>query len=139
FVPLVPPVVIPNDLEQPDGPCIAMTVDPGIGGNEEGGTPVAGEDNTPPEEESKTRQTRRLLRVINASKEKVTVYVQYLTQDEDGNWVWVPGEPGSDEAVSYELEPGEAADLADDGWPINASKVRIWAQGESTKWEKFKD
>jgi len=83
----------------------------------------------------------RHLLIGNASKEKVTVHVQYLTQDENGNWVWLPGDPeNATESVTFELEPDQYGDAFDGDWRIQAARVRIWAESESgQKWEKHKD
>ena len=83
----------------------------------------------------------RYVRVANASKEKATVFLQYYTQDTSGEWKWYPGEPGSEvQPISFEVDPGEAADVEDSGWQVNASKIRIWGESESgKKWVKFKE
>jgi hypothetical protein len=88
------------------------------------------------------RQTTRYLRVVNTSGEKVTVFLRYYTQDQSQAWNWFPGAPGDESAepLAFEFEPGEAADLTDNEWRVNASRVRLWGQAASGKqWPKFKD
>jgi hypothetical protein len=85
----------------------------------------------------------RYLLIGNASNEKVTVHVQYLTQDQNGNWVWLPGDPENPEtagqSVTYDLEPGQNGYAFDGEWQINACRVRIWAESESgTVWDTYK-
>ena len=45
---------------------------------------------------------------------------------------------GSDKAMSFELNPGETADLQEGDWRVNARKVRT---GESDKgaWDRFRE
>jgi hypothetical protein len=108
----------------------------------------------------------RYLLIGNSSKEKVTVHVQYLTQDENENWVWLPGVPENAQAsagcdlgaarlcnladsaegaesplaVTFELEPDQYGYAFDGEWQIHACRVRIWAESESgQKWETHKD
>ena len=85
-------------------------------------------------------QTRYLL-IGNSSEEKITVHVQYLTQDQEGNWIWPGGDsetPGR--VVSYELEPGQSGYAYDGDWQIHACRARVWAESESGKlWETHKE
>jgi hypothetical protein len=82
-------------------------------------------------------QTQRYLQVKNDTGEKLTVYVQYRTFTDKGTWRWYPAK--SEEALAYELDPGETTCLADEGWQIRASRVRIWAvAGESGHtWDQY--
>jgi hypothetical protein len=84
------------------------------------------------------QNTRKLL-VVNNSKEKATVLVQYHGPTEEGDWKWFPGEPGSDQTLTFEVEPGESIQVVDGDWPIRADRVRVWATGEMTQWNQFKD
>jgi hypothetical protein len=94
----------------------------------------------------------------------VTIHVQYLTQDEDGNWVWLPNRPsssqesasdhlrhhlgatqlcaladGTPESISFELEPGQYGYAFDGDWKIHACRVRVWAESCSgVVWDKYK-
>src|SRR5262249_42127202 len=83
-------------------------------------------------------QTTRFVRVGNSYNKKIKVYVIYQTVDQSDNTIWAPADPDKMEAIEYELNPGEVCLLEDDGWQINASKVRIWAEAPDTKWEQFK-
>ena len=81
----------------------------------------------------------RFLRVANISGDTLTLYVQYYTQDADGKWAWFPGAPDKAEPLSIELAQGETADVLDNNWHVNASRVRIWAKAANGKeWNKFK-
>ncbi len=89
-----------------------------------------------------TVQFTRYLRLGNATKENVTFYVEYYTCDDQGKWSWTPGKPGAEDTqpMTFELAAGEAADIQDGDWQINAVKVRVWARSESGKqWTNFKD
>jgi hypothetical protein len=106
----------------------------------------------------------RYLFLGNSSQEKVTIHVQYLTQDEEGNWVWLPNRPsssqesasdhlrhhlgatqlcaladGTPESISFELEPGQYGYAFDGDWKIHACRVRVWAESCSgVVWDKYK-
>ena len=75
------------------------------------------------------QQTRRYLRIQNATNEKITVYLQYQTLQDDGTWAW----QHADQPVTYDFDPGEASFVSDAGWKINAVRARIWAVSESGK------
>jgi hypothetical protein len=79
------------------------------------------------------------LKVKNDTRERVTIWVQHRTRDDDGAWTWLPANPQSRKAVSYELAPGEETYLARGDEPMTASRVRLWARsagGES--WLDYK-
>ena len=92
-------------------------------------------------------QRTRFFRVANASKEEVTLYVQYYTEDANHQWKWFPATSAdhgytvpASAPLSVGLGPGEVADLSDNGWPINGSRVRVWGRSASGKqWNEFKD
>jgi hypothetical protein len=115
--------------------------DPVIGA-EDGGV-VAGDgeeaaDDSAPA--SEVQQLRRLLQVKNSTGEKVRLWVQYRTLNSDGSWSWYPSAPGGDDAVAFELEPGEETYLNDDDWTLKAARVRIWAESDSgNEWLDYKD
>ena len=75
------------------------------------------------------QQTRRYLRVQNATNERIRVYIQYQTLQDDGTWAW----QHADEPLTYVFDPGEDSFVSDGGWKINAVRARIWAVGESGK------
>jgi hypothetical protein len=81
-------------------------------------------------------QIMRYLRVINRTKDPVTVHLQYRTKDQD-TWVWLPSE--SEEPIQFELPPGQSLDLSDQDWKIMASRVTFWAESPNQTWEDFKD
>ena len=56
------------------------------------------------------------------------MFLRYCTQNSAGEWKWYPA---SDEAVSFDLEPGEESLVEHEGWTVNASRVRIWAETAS--------
>jgi hypothetical protein len=79
-------------------------------------------------------QTRRYLRVVNDTGEKLEIHVQYRTETSDGQFAWFPADPeSSDQSVAYDLDPGEATFLGQGNGKMNASRVRIWAISESGK------
>ena len=82
----------------------------------------------------------RFLRVANITGGKLNVYLQYYTEDENGDWDWSPDAPNTHaEPFALELDPNEAADITDGDWRVNAAKVRIWAKSDDGKeWNKFK-
>jgi hypothetical protein len=121
-----PVLCCPVDDSDPDGPCMLMAVDPG---SEEGGGQ---------EPETSWQMTRRL-RVANATNEKLTVYLQVKTQNDQDEWVWFPSQPGRDRVLAYELEPGQAADLMDGKWEVNGSRARLWAVGANQEYVAFRD
>jgi hypothetical protein len=84
-------------------------------------------------------QTTRFLRVTNATAEKMTVYVQVKAQDEEDQWVWFPTAPGGEQALVYDLEPGQALTLDNGEWQVNGSRVRVWAESPSQEYTEFRD
>ena len=87
-----------------------------------------------------TRFTRRLLHVANNTHEPITVYVQFHSQVEGGQWSWLPADPAtSQEAFAFQLEAGQAGHLDYNGVPISASRVRIWAQSATQQWNTYRD
>jgi hypothetical protein len=92
------------------------------------------------DEDAAVRQMQRYLKVTNKTRETLTVYVQYHTQVKC-QWVWLPDDPSeSEEAVVLKIAPGETVDIEDDnGSPVSASRVRIWAIPATTSRLKYKD
>jgi hypothetical protein len=112
----------------------------GEGGEGGGGKPDPGAELGSVALEQTLWQRGRLLRIANASGEKITVHVQYRTQAKGDDWAWFPGEPGdTDQSVTFELEDGEVIDAMDNDWAINASQIRFWAKSETKEWVQFKD
>ncbi|HYV39712.1 MAG TPA: hypothetical protein VE988_28745 [Gemmataceae bacterium] len=84
--------------------------------------------------------TSRFVKVRNASDEKLTVSIQYRTLNEANEWVWLPGEPGTAESISVDIDPGQEALMADaSGKPITASRVRLWAVGQTLQFSANRD
>jgi hypothetical protein len=81
-------------------------------------------------------QLERFLRVKNDTKEKVRFFALFHSKGPDGKDAWVPAEPGEPATVySVEVEAGKSLDLSDDdGKPISADRVRIWAESPSRQW-----
>jgi hypothetical protein len=92
------------------------------------------------DEDAPVKQMQRYLKVTNKTEETLTVYVQYHTQVKC-RWVWFPDDPSeSEEAVVLKIAPGETVDIEDDnGSPISASRVHIWAISATTSRLKYKD
>ncbi len=73
-------------------------------------------------------QVGRYLNVINLSRKSATFHVQYHAEDQNGNWAWFPQSPEiSGDAISFDLNPGQAVELWDGDWHVYADKARIWA------------
>jgi hypothetical protein len=156
-VPEVPSVQIPNDGGDPNGPGVNLSVTPGD--DDPAVPPVpdnGGQDDAPtgpPPEDTLTAvddatgevvqadQTTRKLRLGNNSKNKVKFFVQYQTQNGKGQENWYPARPNGEEenALQYELEPGQTIDVKDNDWRVSANKVRIWARGGGQEWNRFKN
>jgi ATP-dependent RNA helicase DeaD len=84
------------------------------------------------------KQTQRYLRVANATAKDLTVFVQYRTQTEGAKFAWLPADPGdSQDAVSFVIPAGTAMYLDDGDVRINASRVRLWAEGGPKKWAQY--
>ncbi len=86
-------------------------------------------------------QTTRYLRVGNASRQKVAVYVRFLAETGPSTTTWLPAEPQdpSDQWAVLELNPGESADLKQDDWQVNARQACIWARSDSSEWNQFRE
>jgi hypothetical protein len=71
---------------------------------------------------------------------KVKVFLQYRTLNDQKQWCWFPVNPNqSQDALAFDLLPGQEVAVHDDGWRVNASRVRIWAQSDSgTEWQDYK-
>jgi hypothetical protein len=84
--------------------------------------------------------TTRYFKLKNNTTEKLTVYLQYRTVNDEEAWLWLPGDPDAADAdaLVFELEPGEETYLEDDEWTINASRVRFWAvSATGVEWNKY--
>jgi hypothetical protein len=92
-------------------------------------------------ESKQVLQTRKLLRLRNATGERLTVWVQYETLTGTDQWAWLPVDPQkAATAVEIRLEPGAVADVADGRQRVSASRIRIWAQSESgRRWTRSRD
>lgn len=132
-------------LDDPDCPFSAEEVrivrkgllaqDEGMAdGEEEGQATTAASADAP-------RRYRRYLEVHNTTSEAVTVRLQYLTIDEQDQWIWVPAAPGrSERTLTFKLDPGEKTYLQDDGDYLAAHRVRIWAASDGgMEWVEFQN
>ncbi len=81
-------------------------------------------------------QVERFLKVKNDTKEKVRFFALFHTKGTDGKAAWVPAQPGEPATVySVEVEAGKSLELTDDdGKPIAADRVRIWAASATRQW-----
>jgi hypothetical protein len=103
---------------------------------------VVSNDATAQEEQVRTEQFQRYLKVTNATNERIRVWVQHRSLDGSGKWKWAPATPGSDLADCYVLAPGESTYLDNDGTNVAASRVRIWAasaDGGANEWLDYKE
>jgi hypothetical protein len=126
----MPTMCCPVDGDDPDGAALVLSLDPGS-------VDAASDDGQ--DQEETPWQTSRYIRVANATKEKITLYLQVRTQNEEDDWLWYPAAPGADEALSFELAPGQAAQLSDGDWPINGNRVRLWAESKTQQYLAFRD
>jgi hypothetical protein len=86
------------------------------------------------------KQTQRLLRLVNATDRSVRVHVQYRTMLDNGSYAWLPAHPAdSREAVTFLIAAGKTLDLAREGTPIAASRVRLWVQSTGGTWADYRD
>jgi tetratricopeptide (TPR) repeat protein len=65
---------------------------------------------------------RRYLLVENASAETIRVYVSYYTLGTDGAWYWY-------DAGSFDIAPGQTAQLLHGSLKICGQRARMWAEG----------
>lgn len=115
--------------------------DPGAGpmGGGDDGADDGGSDEDAAADPETPWQTSRYLRVTNGTAEKLTVYVQVKSQDENDEWAWYPSEPGNDDMLVYELEPGQVLELTDGDWQVNGSRARIWAESKARQYTAYRD
>jgi hypothetical protein len=91
------------------------------------------------EEAAKVVQTTRILRVANATDKKVSFRIRYEAPGPDGAPVWLPAKP-ADVITVKDVLPGHAMDLSRGDWPVNATRVRVWAEAVSGKvWDRFRE
>src|SRR5205807_1923818 len=87
-------------------------------------------------------QVVRALKVKNATKLPLMIYVQYRAQNEPDQWAWYPAGPeDSRKALAVRVNPGETIALQDRGRSVHASRVRVWAKSVTSdrKWLEYKD
>jgi hypothetical protein len=74
----------------------------------------------------------RYLQVRNATDKDLTVFLRFRTKV-DGNWVWVPAPPDSEVTpMAFPVKAGQTTyvPIDDEGTPLQASRMRIWATAE---------
>jgi hypothetical protein len=121
-VPVPGPVVVQPTIVDPVITTTGGTIVTTTGGTEsQGGTVESIEQQT---SARAVRQDRRYVRVKNDTGERLTVYLRYHTFTKEGSWKWFP--ENQDEAVVFELDAGQEADLSHGDWPISANRIRIW-------------
>jgi hypothetical protein len=87
-------------------------------------------------------QTQRYLKIKNETNEILTVFVQYRTEVQPDEWVWLPADPKkSTNAVTQQVLPGKEIYAEVDKNRILSSRVRLWAKANSkgTEWLEYKD
>jgi hypothetical protein len=88
------------------------------------------------------RQTQRYLKIKNETNETLTVFVQYRTQVNGEQWLWLPADPKkSADAVPLQVPPGKEIYAEVDKNRILCSRARLWAKASSkgTEWLEYKD
>jgi hypothetical protein len=148
--PGVPSVNVPSDPDDPSGPGVNLSITPGEGdptlSANDDDEPAGGEEDEvreadPTGEGLETEQQTRALRLANATRAPVSVYLQYDASTDRDEENWYPANPNGTEAnaLRYEVPPGQTVAVQDSDWPINARRVRIWARGAGRQWNQFKD
>ena len=79
----------------------------------------------------------RAIQVVNKTGQKLRVHLRYEAQGEDGRWAWLPGK----DDLTWEVPAGETGVLLQDGRPVLARRMRIWADGMESEavWHATKD
>src|SRR5262249_36421304 len=89
---------------------------------------------------STTKFTRRYLMLENSTKEKLTIYVQYETQNAQQQWTWVPAGPDDDsKTLKMERAHREPPMVRERGGPTSPRRVRLWAvSAGGAQWLEYK-
>ena len=96
------------------------------------------------EDAASVPQNTRYIRLSNGTDKAATFYIMYATYKTDGTLSWVPSAPveGEDPDESMltpiTVEAGEAYDLMDGDWPVNARLMRVWARNEDCEWVRYR-
>jgi tetratricopeptide (TPR) repeat protein len=79
----------------------------------------------------------RAIQVANKTGQKLRIHLRYEAQGEDGRWAWLPGK----DDLTWEVPAGGTGVLLQDGRPVLARRIRIWADGMETEtvWHAVKD
>jgi hypothetical protein len=88
------------------------------------------------------RQTQRFLKIKNETTETLTVFVQYRTQVNGEQFVWLPTDPKkSSDAIPLQVPPGKEVYAEVAKKRILCSRARLWAKATSkgTEWLEYKD
>jgi hypothetical protein len=149
FYPCVGNNYIYNDDAYPYGPGVALAITgpPDGGGGGGGDVQVAGGGSAGYDEvgglafDAAPWQTTRYVRLGNATAQPVTVNVRYLVEDDANRTYWLPSRPDDPNGdwATFELQPGETADVMDGDWQVNAREVCIWARSDTSEWDQFRD
>jgi hypothetical protein len=130
--------VFPENPADPTGPGIVTgldpdTIDPGWLPDDDGAPPPVPDLDVVPEEPIVAEwQNTRYVTLCNACKHKVKLFITYETLNEADEIV--------EDSVDVELDPNEVCDLEQDGWLVNATRIRIFARcADGTVLKKFRD
>jgi len=83
--------------------------------------------------------TRRFLKVKNDADVPMKVFVQYRGMD-DKKWAWLPADPSTaQDALVYDLNPGQEIFLEHKNTKVSASRIRIWSTAQSQSWLDYRD
>jgi hypothetical protein len=86
-------------------------------------------------------QEQRYLQIQNDSGKPLTIWVQYYTKTNQGNWAWFPVDPAvSSTGDSYDIAAGQTTFLEHEGAKLSASRIRLWVKSDAAgAWAQYKD
>jgi hypothetical protein len=120
------------------GVAIASTPDQTVIATD-GGTAIATSGPSGDIAEREDVFTRRFLKVKNDADVAMKVFVQYRGFA-DKKWAWLPADPSaSQNALVYNLQPGQEALVEHDSQKVAASRVRVWAVAQGQNWLDYRD
>jgi hypothetical protein len=59
---------------------------------------------------------------------------------DDKKWAWLPADPSTaQDALVYDLKPGQEIFLEHKNTKVSASRIRIWSTAQSQTWLDYRD